>query len=323
MSAQRTYSHLGGQARDLPSEYAIVTSRLHYYTGRGFEVNVPLGDWYRTHQTESPLQCRDWDAFVDPRQTTYTKYTRIQREREAEVAARFDAIEATGYDRQLSAEWLDALGASLPALRYPCHALQMIAAYVGQMAPSGRVTLAAAFQAADELRRVEGLARRLRQLQLVRPEIGGDAQRVWQDDPRWQPLRKVMEQLLVTYDFGEAFVALNLCVKPILDELIGVEWAFLAMANSDRELAGWLTSVREDTLWHRSWSAALMRLVIADRPGNRPVLGAWSSKWFAAAFQAVDALAPYYTEDPDRAMLRIINAHHAYLGEIGIEGITP
>lgn len=320
MSAQRTYSHLGGYVREAPSEYAIVTSRLHYYVGRGFEVNLPLGDWYRTHQTGSPLQCKDWDAFVDPRETTYTKYTRIQRARETEVNARFEAMETSEYDRRLSPEWLDALVDSLPALRYPCHALQMTAAYVGQMAPSGRVTLAAAFQAADELRRVEGLARRLRQLQLVRPSMGADAQRTWQGEPRWQPLRKVMEQLLVTYDFGEAFVALNLCVKPILDELIGIEWATLATAKGDPELAAWLTSVREDTRWHRSWSAALTRLVIADRPENVEMLVAWVRKWFSIAFQAIDGLAPYYTEDPDQALLRIATAHRSYLVDMGIEG---
>ena len=32
--------------------------------------------------------------------------------------------------------------------------------------------------------------------------------------------RETLERLLVTFDFGEALVALNLCVKPALDEAV-------------------------------------------------------------------------------------------------------
>jgi Methane/Phenol/Toluene Hydroxylase len=39
-------------------------------------------------------------------------------------------------------------------LRFPGHGLQMLAAYIGKMAPSSRITMAASFQAADEMRSV-------------------------------------------------------------------------------------------------------------------------------------------------------------------------
>ena len=41
----RTYWHLLGTKR-VPSEYEIVSSRLLYYPGRGFEVKVPAAAWY-------------------------------------------------------------------------------------------------------------------------------------------------------------------------------------------------------------------------------------------------------------------------------------
>src|SRR5204863_2455175 len=82
----KTYSHLAG-ARRMPTEYEIVTSRLHYYVGRGFEIAAPLEAWYREKQSGSPLTCPDWDVFTDPRETTYTKYVDIQKDREAHVDA--------------------------------------------------------------------------------------------------------------------------------------------------------------------------------------------------------------------------------------------
>ena len=52
----------------------------------------------------------------------------------------------------------------------------MLAAYVGQMAPSGRITIACALQAADEMRRVHRLAYRMALLRRLRPDFGDAGQ---------------------------------------------------------------------------------------------------------------------------------------------------
>jgi hypothetical protein len=54
MAQQETYWHLLPQRR-MPSEYEIVTSRLLLNTGEGFtgkrfELDVPLKPWYEQHQ---------------------------------------------------------------------------------------------------------------------------------------------------------------------------------------------------------------------------------------------------------------------------------
>jgi toluene monooxygenase system protein E len=169
MAQQKTYWHLLQQRR-MPTEYEIVTSKLLCYTGegftgKGFELDVPLLDWYKRFQQASPLTCTSWDSFRDPRETTYTKYTALQRDKEIFVDAVLEEIEQSGYDGQLSARWLHVLSRIFAPLRYPGHGLQMVASYVGQMAPSGRIVITAALQAADEMRRVQRIAYRVRQLQ--------------------------------------------------------------------------------------------------------------------------------------------------------------
>ena len=76
----KTYSHLAGAQR-MPSEYELVTTNLLYYTKNGFEVDVPLKKWYQQYQQGSPLRCSDWEQFRDPRQTIYTSYTELQRQK--------------------------------------------------------------------------------------------------------------------------------------------------------------------------------------------------------------------------------------------------
>jgi hypothetical protein len=74
MAQQKTYWHLLDQKR-IPTEYEIVTSKLLSYTGEGFtgkrfELDVPLLDWYKRFQQDSPLICSSWENFRDPRETT-------------------------------------------------------------------------------------------------------------------------------------------------------------------------------------------------------------------------------------------------------------
>jgi hypothetical protein len=225
-TGRKTYWHLAHLGRN-PTDYDIASSRLHYWTERGFEVKMPLGDWYERFQKGSELRCSDWEQWSDPRQTTYTTYTSLQHARETYIDGLLDSI-SEDYDSRLPQEWLAVLDRIIPPLLYPVHGLQMVSAYVGQMAPSGRITIAAAFQTADEIRRIQRLAYRIRQLQITYPEFGRNARQAWQADPLWQPLREVIERLLVTWDWGEACVALQVAVKPAFDALfmtyVGIWW---------------------------------------------------------------------------------------------------
>ncbi|HKV95685.1 MAG TPA: MmoB/DmpM family protein [Candidatus Angelobacter sp.] len=294
IAQKRTYWHLSELGRR-PTDYDIATSRLHYWTARGFEVKVPVTDWYERYQRGSELRCADWEAWSDPRQTTYTAYTTMQRTREAFVNGLLDSI-SDDYDRGLSPQWVALLDRVLAPLRYPGHGLQMVAAYIGSMAPTARITIAATFQAADEMRRVQRLAYRMRQLQVTHPEFGRTARQIWQDDPIWQPLREVIETLLVTWDWGEALVALQFVVKPAFDELFMTQFGRLARAAGDDVLDRMFFSLNEDCAWHRAWSESLMLTAIRDRPESALAVKRWIETWTPRVSRAVSALQPIFDE---------------------------
>ena len=291
---KRTYWHLSDLGRK-PTDYDIATSRLHYWTARGFEVKVPVSEWYERYQRGSELRCRDSEEWGDPRQTTYTTYTTMQRTREAFVNGLLDSI-SDDYDRGLSPQWVALLNRVLAPLRYPGHGLQMVAAYVGSMAPTARITIAATFQAADEMRRVQRLAYRMRQLQVTHPEFGRTAQQTWQDDPIWQPLREVIETLLVTWDWGEALVALQFVLKPAFDELFMTHFGRLARAAGDDVLDRMFFSLNEDCAWHRAWSESLLLTAIRDTPESAPAVERWIENWAPRVSRAVSALQPIFDE---------------------------
>ena len=295
MRTRHTYWHLEPLQRK-PTEYEIVTTGLLYHPSRGFEVDSPVAEWYRKHQKGSPFFLADADRFSDPRETTYTKYASIQKDKEIYVDGLLESIDRTGSDRTLSPAWIRTLSRTLSPLRFPAHGLQMIAAYVGQMAPGSRIAVAALFQAADEMRRIQRLAYRIRQLEETHPGFGRDGKALWQEDPIWQPMRECIEKMLVAYDWGEAFVALNLVLKPMFDDLFLVHFGAHAERNGDPILGRILLSLHEDCRWHREWSAALVRRALGDRAENAAVIRGWIRRWHPPVLRAVAALGALFGE---------------------------
>jgi toluene monooxygenase system protein E len=191
-----------------------------------------------------------------------------------------DCSEPGELDRSHRPRWLYALGMLLTPQRYPVHGLQRIAAHVAQMAPSSYITSAAAVQAAGELRRVQRIACRTRQLDLAHPALGfGCTERAtFETQNRWQAVRAAIERLLVASGWDEAFTALELAIKPAYDEIF-----LRQLAEACRRAGDELDALVLDSLWQdaeraRRWSTELVRLALA-RADNREVFEYHLARW--------------------------------------------
>jgi toluene monooxygenase system protein E len=290
----KTYSRLSTRRR-IPTEYEVVSSGLHYHFPHKFELGPanPVANWYYQHREGSPFRAADWEAFSDPRKTTYHAYSTLQDGKETVVDGLLREIDDSGYDDALADGWVGFLDRWYGPLRFPMHGLEMLAAYVAQMAPASRITNCATFQAADEMRRLQRIAYRTAQLNAHRP--GGDTgqhQRLWEDEELFQPLRELIERALIAYDWGEAFVALNLVIKPHVDRLVNEQLAgVLADANGDPILNSIHFSLNEDARWHQAWAAELVRLAVTDTPANAEVAVEWLERWRPRAAAEISALA--------------------------------
>jgi toluene monooxygenase system protein E len=282
----RTWSDFG-PIRRVPSEYEVVTHNLHYSMRPGRAAALeeapssPMNRWIQTHRDDSPLQADDWNAFRDPHQMIYRKYVALQDEAETVVGSLLDKYSDAAHDKTLGAGWVALLGHVFTPLRYPFHALQMAAAYVGQIAPSSYITNASAFSAADMLRAVSLVAYRTRELSDTFPEGGfGVAERaIWESDPDWQPLRRALEKALVVYDWAHSFCAVNLVIRPAFDAFLYVSLAELARPNGDELTWLLLSNLRADAERCRDWSIALARFALGGRSSNRAVLREWFDRW--------------------------------------------
>jgi toluene monooxygenase system protein E len=313
----KTYSHLEGQRR-VPTEYEVVTTRLLYYPQRGFEIDVPVRAWYDRYQRGGRLVCTDWELFRDPRETTYTTYTALQSRQEVHLDGVARTWQSAEHDPAAAAARRATINQVMAPLRYPLHGFQMLAAYVGQMAPAGRIAIAALFQAADEVRRVHCIAQRMGEILWADPGAPAHSRIEWQSLEVWQPLRRAVETALVAFDWGEALVAVNLCLKPLVEGLLLTELGRLARQRQDYLLGEMLASLDQDGRWHRSWSGALIRLLLEDSPDNAVALADFLARWAPAALAAIRGAVPLVGEGGLAAAAAAEASWRQWLGTLGL-----
>ena len=286
---RRTFSAFG-DVRWMPSEYEIVTQgqnwTLRQNRSATFEQNPSSAAnlWFLTFRDNSPLKAANWDGFRDPDALTYRAYVTLQADAETKVRG---ALEACA-DAPLNPASVTLLGSLFTPSRYLCHGFQQVQAYIGYIAPSPYITNAAGYSTADFLRRVTTIAYRTRELQIARPDSGiGSAERArWERHDGWQPARKAIEYALVSYDWAEAFTALNLVLAPTLDDVLLTQLGQVAKDHGD-ELTWLLTTfLAEDSRRRDRWSRALADFAVAQRPDNCAVLGTWVSRWSELADDA-------------------------------------
>jgi toluene monooxygenase system protein E len=330
---RKTWSLLG-DVRRKPSTYEVTAALFQYHFRREpapFELDpgMPMNRWYLTYREGSPFQVDDWEGFHDPHKLTYKDYVALQHDHETYLDLLIDTHEAasgSGSVTRLDPAWVATLRAVFVPLRFPLHVLQMTGLYIGQMAPSAFIANAAHFGAADEMRRIQRIAYWTK----VLANAHGDelastalARGAWEDDPAWQPLRRACEQLLVTRDWGEAFAARNLAVKPALDALLNNQFAELAQRNSDEFLALLFTEFGVDSQRSQDWSAALVRYALEHKPELREVLTGWLGTWQPRAVEAAEPLSAAFATAPvpiaaNHVTGAVREQHRAFLQTCGL-----
>lgn len=275
----KVFSHLN-DGRTLPSAYATETTALLYHPEKGFSVRNPVTEWYEKRKSECPFNVKNWDQFEDPKQLTYSSYVSIRKDREIHSNKLRPHLEKEIRKIAKNPTLLKEMESTLVPLMYPLHAFQMVAAYVGQMAPSGRIAICAGFQIADELRKIEEIAQLTALIREIEPSFGETRLSFWENDPHFQPLRKTVEELLVCYEWTEAAIALNLCLKPALQQTLSA-WAERLTHAGCPSMGMLLQSFEEDERWHQEWMESLIRLIQKEDPTGAEQIDLIFTKWGA------------------------------------------
>lgn len=238
--------------------------------------------------SRSRVKLADWYVLRDPRQYYYATWTMARARQQEAVEANYQFVDG----RRLLARMPDALRAEvckvLMPLRHVAWAGNMNNCFIAAYGYGTAFTAPATFHAMDQL----GVAQYLTRLGLALDEPGvlEAGKNDWLGDPRWQVLRRHVEDTLVVKDPFELFVAHNLALDGMLFPLIYGSFVDEHLGAKGDTAIAMLTSFMPE--WHDEtarWIDAVVKVAAAESDANRVLIGDWARAW-AERVQA--ALAP-------------------------------
>lgn len=285
---RQTFARVAAHTGDKPaSRYLEATlgaqpaTNFHYRPT--WEPGFELFDTGRT-----AVRLADWYALRDPRQFYYATWTMARARQQDAMEANYQFVESRGLVGKMSDALRAQACAVLMPLRHVAWGGNMNNCNVCARGYGTAFTAPAMFHAMDHL----GVAQYLTRLGLVMDEPGVlDAGRNdWLQAPRWQVLRRYVEDTLVLQDPFELFVAQNLALDGLLYPLIYGQFVDEHLALQGGTAVAMLTAFMPE--WHDEsarWIDAVIKVAAAESADNLALISGWYATY---AQQAQAALAP-------------------------------
>jgi len=238
--------------------------------------------------SRSAVVLADWYVLKDPRQFYYASWTMTRARQQEAVESNYQFVDSRGLAAMIPDDVKAlALQVLLP-LRHAAWGANMNNASICAYGYGTAFTAPAMFHAMDNL----GVAQFLTRLglALADPEALDAAKQAWLDDPRWQVLRRYVEDTLVLQDPFELFVAQNVALDGLLYPLVYNRFVDDHVALKGGTAVAMLTAFMPE--WHDEsarWVDAVVKTAAAESDANRTLIRQWVRQWTERA-QA--ALAP-------------------------------
>lgn len=234
------------------------------------------------------VKLADWYVLRDPRQFYYASWTMTRARQQDAMESNYQFVEQRG----LVAKMPDAVRAKacdvLMPLRHVAWGGNMNNCSIAAYGYGTAFTAPAMFHAMDHLGAAQYLTRL--GLALEEPAVLEAGRRAWLEDPRWQVLRRYVEDTLVVRDPFELFVAQNLALDGQLYPLVYGAFVDDHLALQGGTAVAMLTAFMPE--WHEEsakWVDAVVKTAAAESDANRTLIAGWTTAW---AERARAALAP-------------------------------
>lgn len=251
--------------------------------------------WDPQHELYDPrrtaIRMADWYTFKDPRQFYYGTWTITRAKQQDNAERNFSFVEKRDLLDLMSDEWRARVAAVLLPLRHVEFTANQNNCYIAAYGYGTAMTQTGAFAMMDHL----GMAQYLSRIGLLLDGNSGDAlvesKRQWMEDEGWQPLRRMMEDMMVLEDWFEIYTAQNFVMNGLLYPLIYDRFD-LAVSEHGGSTLTMLTTFMVDWFAESTRCVdAFMKTAAAESDANRQQLQAWCAQWTERAHEALAPLA--------------------------------
>ena len=248
----------------------------------------PQYDLYDTARTA--IKMADWYSFKDPRQYYYGVYTMNRAKQQDAAEKQFEFAEKRGVFFNLSEKDKEHLIFAVLPLRHYEWGANMNNCFCTSFGYGAAITQATMYNTMDRL----GLAQYVSRLGLLLDGNTGDSLEVgkqhWLHTPEWQELRRSMENLFVTKDWFEVFLAQNF----VMDGLV-YPMFYKHLETRLNPMAGQTFSMCTNFMqeWFaetQRWVDSTIKTAVDESPENKEILSRWFDIWMVETTRALQPL---------------------------------
>ncbi|MBN8442375.1 MAG: aromatic/alkene monooxygenase hydroxylase subunit beta [Thauera sp.] len=261
----------------------------------------------------------DWDALRDPRQFYYGSYVMHRSRLQDASEKNYELVEKHGLLKRLPKGLTRRLKAALLPLRHVEWAANNNNCYMTAYGYGSAITQGTMYNTMDRL----AIAQYLSRIGLLLDDNTGEsleaAKEAWMSDPAWQPLRRLVENSMVTKDWFELFVTQNLVLDSLLHPLVYRRFAD-ELSDEGAAVMAMLTEFMDAWFNDSSrWVDATIKVAAAESDQNKHLINAWAR---TAVANVLDALLPVarlmYFEDGKKALDEVYAAFQARAAKLGL-----
>ncbi|GAA3702573.1 aromatic/alkene monooxygenase hydroxylase subunit beta [Oceanisphaera sediminis] len=267
-------------------------------------------------KSRTVIEMADWYSFRDPRQFYYGAYVQQRARMQEGAENNYTFFEK----RELAANLSDELKSKLTRFLLPLRHVEQTAnlnhMFGADYGYGTAITQALLFAGMDRL----GMAQYLSRIGLLLDGNSADslaqAKEYWMTDPAWQGLRALCEETLVTKDWFELFIAQNLVLDTLLNDVVYRQFDTWLVANGGRDIGLLTEFMKECNKDLGRWSDSAFKIAAAESESNRQQLQQWTEKWRG---KVADALSPLVRDMlGDDALQDALNALDKRIAKAGI-----
>lgn len=282
-------------------------------------------------QEWTALKSTNWHAFLDPNeeweQTIYRNNANVVRQ----ISQNIEHGRLAHAYAAFSPSWVRVLERHVFAWSHAEHGLGLHVYTPAQRdAPTNMINNAMAVGAAHKLRFAQDLILYNLTLSEEIEGFNGSAHReAWQNDPIWQPTRKLVETLTGIRDWGEQLFATTAVFEPLVGELFRSGFVMQAAApHGDFVTPTIIGAGESDAAREQKVARALYRMLADDEAHgaeNQSTMQGWLATYMPLAIDAARNLQPIWSQLGEKvvrfedSMDRSRERFESLLGDIGIE----
>ena len=246
-----------------------------------------------------------WHEFRDPNEEWELTLYRYNSNVVRQVNQNIDAARQSGAFAQWNPNWVSFVAQHVGAWMHVDHGLGLyLFANANRRAPTNMHNNAISVNSMHRIRAAQDLA--LYNLTISEEIEGFDGSAhltTWNDDPAWQGVRGLAEELTAINDWCEAVFAANVVFEPLVGELFRSNLVQQAAPANGDFITPTVVGAEEYDFAERDlrYTRAMFELLVNDKEfaeHNTKILNDWLATWVPKAIAAARTLQPIWSQ-PD------------------------